>query len=152
MIYIGLAVCIFVIDGLIKYRIEKYGVAGEILPVLRGKIHIRKYHNTGAMLNLGAAKQSMIAMISLPFTVFMSGVFVATLGNKGAHTLKLGLALLLGGAYSNTYDRLKRKYVVDYLSFPVKNKRLRNVIFNISDFAIMIGAVLYSLGEMLRAK
>lgn len=152
MSYIGLAFCIFVIDGLIKYRIEKYGKAGEVLPALRGKIVIRKYHNTGAMLSLGAAKQSMIAMISLLFTVFMTGVFVATLGNKGAHTLKLGLALLLGGAYSNTYDRIKRKYVVDYLSFPVKNKRLRNIIFNVSDFAIMIGAVLYAIGEMLRSK
>ena len=152
MLYIGLAFCIFVIDGLIKYRIEKYGKAGEILPALHGKIHIHKYHNTGAMLSIGAAKQSMIAMISLLFTVFMSGVFVATLGNKGARTLKVGLALLLGGAYSNTYDRLKRKYVVDYFSFPVKNNRLRNVIFNISDFAIMIGAVLYVIGEMLRSK
>ena len=110
MLYIGLAFCIFVIDGLIKYRIEKYGEAGEILPALHGKIHIRKYHNTGAMLSIGAAKQSMIAMISLLFKVFMSGVFVATLGNKGARTLKVGLALLLGGAYSNTYDRLRRKY------------------------------------------
>lgn len=147
MIYIGLAFCIFVIDGVIKYRVEKYGKAGEILPAFRGKIKIHKHHNTGAMLSIGAAKQSMIAMISLLFTVFMTGVFVATLGNRGAYTLKMGLALLLGGAYSNTYDRLKRKYVVDYFSFSVKNKRLRNVIFNVSDFAIMIGAVLYSIGN-----
>jgi len=39
-------------------------------------------------------------------------------------------------------DRLTRGYVVDYFGFRVKNKRLRNVIFNISDFGIMIGAVL----------
>lgn len=152
MVYIGVACCIFVIDGLIKYRVEKYGKAGEILPALRGKIRIHKHHNKGAMLSVGSGKQSIIAMISLLFTVFMTGVFVATLGNYGAHTLKIGLALLLGGAYSNTYDRIKRKYVVDYVSFPVKNKRLRNIIFNISDFAIMIGAVLYVIGEMLRAK
>ena len=37
-----------------------------------------------------------------------------TLGQKGKAALKLGLAFLLGGAFSNTYDRLKRKYVVDY--------------------------------------
>lgn len=148
MVYIGIAFFIFATDGLIKYWIEKKGKAGEILPALRGKIRIHKHHNKGAMLSLGAAKQPMIAMISLLFTVFMTGVFVATLGNRGARSLKLGLSLLLGGAYSNTYDRIKRKYVVDYVSFPVKNKRLRNVIFNISDFAIMIGAVLYVVGSM----
>ena len=54
---------------------------------------------------------------------------------------------MLGGAFSNTYDRLKRKYVVDYVSFPVKNEKIRNVVFNISDFCIMIGALLMVLGS-----
>ncbi|MDE7359775.1 MAG: signal peptidase II, partial [Lachnospiraceae bacterium] len=63
---------------------------------------------------------------------------------------KAGLALLLGGAYSNTYDRLTRKYVVDYVSFPVKNRRIRRIVFNISDFCIMIGALLLVLGETRR--
>ena len=48
---------------------------------------------------------------------------------------------MLGGAYSNTYDRLVRKYVVDYVSFRVPG-RLKKVIFNIGDFCIMIGALL----------
>lgn len=60
------------------------------------------------------------------------------------------MALLLGGAYSNTYDRLTRKYVVDYVSFPVKNARLRKIVFNVSDFCIMIGALLLAIGESKR--
>lgn len=56
--------------------------------------------------------------------------------------LKTGLSILLGGAYSNTYDRLVRGYVVDYFGFQVKNERLRNIVFNISDFCIMIGALI----------
>ena len=56
------------------------------------------------------------------------------------------LALLLGGSFSNTYDRLRRKYVVDYLSFPVKWKWFRDIVFNISDFCIIIGALLAALG------
>ena len=50
--------------------------------------------------------------------------------------LKTGLSLILGGAYSNTYDRLFRKYVVDYVSFEVRNPRLRNIVFNLSDFEL----------------
>ena len=59
--------------------------------------------------------------------------------------LKWGLTLLLGGAYSNTYDRLARKYVVDYVSFNGPF-RLRNVMFNIGDFCIMIGALISVIG------
>ena len=150
MIYTIIVAVLFITDGIIKLLVEKKGQEGAVRPLLGGKLLLRKYHNTGAMLNLGATKPTLTALISLIFTVFMSGVFVATLGYKGAAALKTGLALLLGGAYSNTYDRLRRKYVVDYVSFGVKNQRFRNVIFNISDFGIMIGAVLLVIGELLR--
>lgn len=61
--------------------------------------------------------------------------------------MRTGLAMLLGGAYSNTYDRLRRKYVVDYVSFGVPVKRLRRIIFNISDFCIMIGAMITVIAQ-----
>ena len=61
--------------------------------------------------------------------------------------MKFGLSLLLGGAFSNTYDRLKRGYVVDYFRVNVPVKRIRKLIFNISDFCIMIGALLIVLEE-----
>lgn len=150
MIYTIIGILLFITDGIIKLFVEKRGKKGEVRPILHGKLLLTKYHNTGAMLNVGASKQQLTAVISVIFTVFMSGVYVATLGHKGAKVLKTGLALMLGGAYSNTYDRLKRKYVVDYVSFHVKNQRLKNVIFNISDFGIIIGAVLMVIGEQLR--
>ena len=50
--------------------------------------------------------------------------------------------MLLGGAVSNTCDRMTRGYVVDYLGFNVKSKKLSNIIFNLSDFFIMAGALL----------
>ena len=57
-------------------------------------------------------------------------------------------SLLLGGAFSNTYDRLKRKYVVDYFSFGVKWEPLRAIVFNISDFCILIGALIIAIKGM----
>ena len=72
--------------------------------------------------------------------------FILSFGQHGNHLLRVGLSLLLGGGFSNTYDRLKRKYVVDYVSFNVKWKGLRKIVFNVSDFCIMIGALLIALG------
>ena len=60
--------------------------------------------------------------------------------------MKTGLSIVLGGAYSNTYDRLFRTYVVDYISFGVKNQKLRRVVYNIADFCIMIGTILVVIG------
>ncbi len=149
MIYTIIGLTLFVTDGIIKLFVEKKGKEGIERPILGGKLLLRKYHNTGAMLGIGATNPKWTAFVSIIFTVFMSGVYVATLGMKGKRILKTGLALLLGGAYSNTYDRLRRKYVVDYVSFGMKKSRLKNVIFNISDFGIIIGAVLFSIGELL---
>ena len=147
-IYTAIAALLCGADSLIKYAIERNHPDGELRPALHGKIIIRKFHNKGAMLNLGASRQQTMAVLSVIFTVFMTGVYVGTLGTRGRHMLKTGLSLILGGAYSNTYDRLLRKYVVDYVSFEVRNPRLRNIVFNLSDFGIMIGSCLLVISQM----
>ena len=80
-------------------------------------IKIRKYHNPGAFLNIMQHKKKLLHAISIGFTLTITLFFLLTLCHKGNRVLKLGLALLLGGAFSNTYDRLSRNYVIDYFSF-----------------------------------
>lgn len=148
--FAALAFGIFVLDLLLKNHIEKSLEAGEEKPFCKGRLLIRKYHNKGAFLDVGESRQGLVTMLSLGLTLFMTVIFLGTFSFRGNSTLKAGLALLLGGAYSNTYDRLTRKYVVDYVSFPVKNERFRKIVFNVSDFCIMIGALLLAIGEAKR--
>lgn len=132
-------------EYLIKGYIEKNKIEGKIEEKCGGILWIRKYHNKGAFLNFMEKSRMVVTGLSIAFSVILTVVFVLTLGNKGKALLKTGLALLLGGAYSNTYDRLHRKYVVDYFSIHIPKgpfKRLSTVIFNIADFCIMIGAML----------
>lgn len=143
-----LAAAIFVLDLLLKNKIEKTMDEGAEKPFCEGKLLVKRYHNRGAFLDLGEKKQGVVAGLSLFLTLFMTVVFLSTFTFRGNSTLKAGLAFLLGGAYSNTYDRLVRKYVVDYVSFPVKNKNLRKIVFNISDFCILIGAVLITVAQL----
>ena len=79
-------------------------------------------------------------LLGLPFIAYT--FFIVSLGKKGNALLHAGLAMMLGGAYSNTYDRLRRKYVVDYFSFAVPIRKIRNIIFNFSDLCIIIGAMM----------
>lgn len=142
-----LAAGIFVLDLLIKNHIERSREQGEEEQICGGRLLLRKYHNKGAFLDAGKQRSGLVSLLSLTLTLGATVMFLATFTCKGNNVLRVGLAFLLGGAYSNTYDRLRRKYVVDYVSFPVKNKKIRNVVFNISDFCIMIGALLIVIGS-----
>lgn len=142
MIYICIVAIIFIGDYFIKKFMERTLNEGKEESRLKGFILLRKHHNKGAFLNAGEKNRTLVAALSLMLTVVVLLIFIVTLGRKGTPLFKLGLSLLLGGAFSNTYDRIKRGYVVDYLSFGVKWKWLSNIIFNISDFAIIIGAML----------
>ena len=147
-------VCLVILAGIfwgdyfLKNYIEKHVDEREERKICHGKLLIRKHHNKGMMLNAGQKKRKLVAVISLVFTVVLTLVFIVSLGHRGNHLLRLGLSLLLGGAFSNTYDRLRRGYVVDYLSFPVKWERFRRIVFNCSDFCIIIGSLLSALGAI----
>lgn len=143
-----LAAGIFLLDLLLKNQIESKLEEGEILSFCNDRVLIRRYHNRGAFLDLGAKKQGAVAGLSLLLTLIMTVVFLSTFTFRGNSALKAGLAFLLGGAYSNTYDRLVRKYVVDYISLPVKNPRIRRIAFNLADFCILIGALLITAAQI----
>jgi signal peptidase II len=83
----------------------------------------------------------------VPFMVVsaVAGAFGMLLLRKGSRVQKTGLAVVLGGALSNLYDRVKRGYVVDY--FSVQKKGLDQVVFNLGDLFIFLGSVLFALGE-----
>ena len=144
LICIGIIVSVFTADLIIKNKVEE----SKNLPRTagRGLFVLKRYHNKGAMLNLGGKKPKLVAILSVVLSVLALGILIFSFGSHGNNLLRIGLSLLLGGAFSNTYDRLRRKYVVDYLSFSVKYKSLAGVVYNISDFCIMIGALLGCIG------
>lgn len=53
----------------------------------------------------------------------------------------LGLALVLGGALGNLYDRISYGFVVDFFDFS-----FFPAVFNVADSAITVGAALLALG------
>lgn len=115
--------------------------------ICKDTIRLRKYHNFGAFLNIMESKKKLLHAVSIIFTLTISLFFLITLCSKGNKMLKLGLSLLLGGAFSNTYDRLSRKYVVDYFSFCSPWSGLNRIVFNISDFCIIIGTLITVLAS-----
>lgn len=142
MFYILLVILIIWGEWKLKNYIEAvYDFKKQTL-ILKDRICIRKYHNFGAFLNILEKKKKLLHMVSIIFTLVIAVFFLITLFRKGNRILKLGLALLLGGAFSNTYDRLSRNYVIDYFSFCTPFEKLNRIVFNISDFCIVIGTLI----------
>ena len=115
-----------------------------------GGLILRRCHNEGAAFNIGESRRSLVCIVSVLLTIVSGGMLLISLGQRGNGMLRLGLSLVLGGAFSNTYDRLKRKYVVDYISFDVKWKPFRNIVFNLADFAIITGALFTAFGAAMQ--
>lgn len=145
MIYILAAAFLFIGDFIIKNWIEKHRELGKPELICNNRLIIERYHNTGAMLNFMGRYQKFVAVLSGMVGLIIGGAFLKLLNRRGFFGLKLSLACILGGGLSNVYDRFHRKYVVDYLRFNVKGKKLRNIVFNLSDFAVFLGAILLLL-------
>lgn len=142
MLHMLIAPVIAGLDHVIKKSREDNDTPYELLD---GKIRIITYHNKGAFLGHGSKSPFLVTVLSVFLTVVMGLVFVFTLTMKGLKPLKFGLGLLLGGAFSNTYDRIKKGYVTDYLIFSKAPGFIKNIVFNISDFAIITGALISAL-------
>lgn len=144
--FAGIAAASFLIDEGMKNYVEEYDVLDTPKEILNGKAILRRYHNKGAFLNFGEQKRKLVTLLSVLLTVAVLVVFVLTLGMRGKKLLKAGLSFLLGGAFSNTYDRVVREYVVDYVSLKTGIAAIDRVVFNLADLCILIGTMAVVVG------
>ncbi len=135
-------------DIYIKERMDRELPGTEDEEVKKGILRFRRHHNRGALLNLGQKYPQEVRGISLAATVIAFLMLVFSAGNRGRVFEKTGLACILGGALSNTYDRVKKQYVMDYVSLDVKPQKIRNLVFNLSDLFIGFGLILVLISNL----
>ncbi len=150
MFYLFIVAVIFVLDNRIKNHIEKNYKENQTKKICSDKIMIQRFHNTGAFLSSFKNAQKAVAAVSGFFTVFLGGLWTYMITTREGLLSKTGISFMLGGALSNTYDRIKKKYVVDYFSFVKKKKGRRRVIYNLSDWFIFIGSFLVVTAEIFK--
>lgn len=146
MIYLFIIAGVFWLDLGIKHYMDKKYARKVQHPRLRGKIILEKYYNDGAAMNLLAKRPKVMRFLHtvILLSVGVCSYFVMKMTGKTLQ--KTGLSLLLGGGMSNLYDRYTKGHVIDYFRINIGPKRLRKIIFNISDFCIFIGALLAVIG------
>ncbi len=147
LLWIQLALGLFQADLAVKQEIDSNPDFDTEQSLLGGRVRLKKLHNHG--MAGGRLKGHMPAIIrgSGIMTLGCIGLFLKTLWKEGHGLQKFGYALLTGGALSNLYDRCRKGYVVDYVRFQTPWKWLNRLVFNLSDFFILAGAILICLGH-----
>ncbi len=136
--WFGLAAVVIVLDYFTKFAILSALAPGESRAVT-------PFFNLVLVFNKGAAFSFLAGAPGWQTLFFASIAVVASIvisflivRNQGKSVFCLGLALILGGALGNLYDRLVYGHVVDFLD--VHAAGWHWPAFNVADSAITLGA------------
>lgn len=147
-----IALVVVCLDRVTKWMVAKDISLHDSIQVVPGFFRLTHVENRGAAFGLFAdsPEQWKIAMLVLFSIVALIVVLALLWRNSHAMTSTgIGLALILGGAVGNLWDRLLNGRVVDFLLFYVGQYQWP--AFNVADSAIVCGAGLLVI-EILFAK
>ena len=144
VIYSLLTAMIASCDLYMKGISERRSKTGE-RKTLKGKVLLRNVHNRGLALNLLEKHPWIVKTASVLGAAVVLCIQFLLYGTRGRFLQKTGVALISGGAISNTVDRLRKGYVVDYIGFDFKKKKRRRITYNLGDFSIFAGIFFFIL-------
>jgi signal peptidase II len=136
-----IALLVVCLDRATKWMVAKDISLHDSIQVVPGFFRLTHVENRGAAFGLFADSpaQWKIAMLVLFSIVALIVVLALLWRNSHAMTSTgIGLALILGGAVGNLWDRLLNGRVVDFLLFYVGQYQWP--AFNVADSAIVCGA------------
>ncbi len=135
--WLWVSLAVVVLDYLTKQAILASFRPGEekaLLPIFSLVLAF----NTGAAFSFLAGGSGWQRWLFMAVAAVASGVIVMILRRGGSAWFCLGLALILGGAIGNLWDRVTLGKVVDFLLFHWQGWSYP--AFNVADSAITIGA------------
>ncbi len=142
--WLWLSVLVVVLDQWTKHWVTANFEYREVLAVC-ANFNLTLAHNTGAAFSFlaqaGGWQRWFFAVIALGVSAGLS-VWLWRL-QAGQAWLAAALALLIGGAIGNFYDRAVLGYVIDFVDVYVGSYHWP--AFNVADSAITVGAVLLLL-------
>ncbi|SFS16434.1 signal peptidase II Aspartic peptidase. MEROPS family A08 [Granulicella pectinivorans] len=150
-ILFGITVLIILLDRWSKLWIMHNIIGGYGRVIIPNFFRLDHVYNTGAAFSIFADSMSPDAVRRslIGFSIFAIVIVLVMLWRTGRifNASGVALALILGGAIGNVYDRIAYLHVVDFLEFHIKTHFWPS--FNIADSAIVTGACLLLL-EILR--
>lgn len=140
------AFVLLIIDQLTKVLVEQNMTFGESIPVIRGLFSLTFVTNKGAAWGMFHGYGMVLFAIGITVTL-LAICFLRKLCDGYAERY-LAIMVVLSGVIGNSFDRIWRGEVVDFLDFYIN--KYHWPAFNIADCAICVGIAVYSLSVLLR--
>jgi signal peptidase II len=149
-----ISIAVIALDRWSKTWVSHHIELGQAIPVIPRVFRITHVLNDGAAFSLFAdsASPEHVRWVLIAFSTLAAlAVLIALLKLGRNFTLtSLALALVLGGAIGNDYDRIRFASVVDFLEVHIIRYHWPD--FNVADSAIVTGACLLLLDALLPKK
>jgi signal peptidase II len=147
--WLVIAALIALSDHASKSAISANFRLGEVREIT-GFFNLVLAHNRGAAFSFLSDAGGWQRTLFIGIAVLATAVIVAMLvRHPGERLFCAGLALILGGALGNLWDRIALGYVVDFLDFHAFGWHFW--AFNLADSAITVGAGLLILDALRSA-
>src|SRR5213079_3631494 len=140
-LHLLIALGVLLLDRFTKRLVARDISLHDSITVIKRVFYITHVENRGAAFGLFADSPSEWKIGLLVLFSIVALVIVSALLWRNSHSMSttgVGLALILGGALGNLWDRLVSGRVVDFLLFYVGQYQWP--AFNVADSAIVIGA------------
>jgi signal peptidase II len=147
-----IALLVVLLDRASKWAVAKNISLHDGIQVIPGFFRITHVENRGAAFGLFADSPGEWKIAMLVLFSIVALIVVTALLWRNSHAMTstgIGLALILGGAVGNLWDRVLNGRVVDFLLFYIGQYQWP--AFNVADSAIVCGAGLLVI-EILFAK
>ena len=137
-------------DLYVKKFVEKEVARGEEQEECGGRVVIRHVHNQGFALDMVDKYPKVVKWVSLGALSSIAAYALLIWKQSASIVEKLAAALVVAGGISNTYERFKKGYVVDYIAFKTKWKKFNRVTFNLGDFYIFLGGFVWIIKTIIK--
>ena len=142
--WLWITLIVVILDQLSKFAASQWLAFNQAQPVFPG-FNLNLVHNTGAAFSFLRDAGGWQRYFFIILTTGISAVLLIWLVRLPARraSLACALALIIGGAVGNLWDRLQYGYVIDFIE--VYYDKWSWPVFNIADSAITVGAFLLIL-------
>lgn len=145
---------VLILDRVTKIAVAHSLALGDAHVVIPKVFRITHVLNTGAAFSLfgDSASPDRVRWLLVGFSLVAAVIVAIVLLRMGRRitATTFGLALILGGAIGNAYDRIRTGAVIDFFEVHIVHYHWPD--FNVADSAIVCGGILLVLHSLVAAR
>jgi signal peptidase II len=149
-----ISLLVLILDRVTKIAVAHALPLGDAHVVIPKVFRITHVLNTGAAFSLfgDSASPDRVRWLLVGFSLIAAIIVAVVLLRVGRRitATTFGLALILGGAIGNAYDRIRTGAVIDFFEVHIVHYHWPD--FNVADSCIVVGGILLVLHSLVAAR